>query len=167
MKPSSVIISMALAMCLAGVGKADELDQVTTTKPAGVLVKVDPKSREINIYKADEVDPRILTKSVENLSEAERRNVVEEEVAKVAVPENLIGHLEQAPDELDRDSSTAACWYRSWGAGWGWRGWGGYYGGYNWYRPWSYPGQFYYGAGWNYGYGYGYGYGGCNYGWYW
>jgi hypothetical protein len=157
------LTKVALAVLLASTTlvKADQLDQEAHEKmfgpaPRGVLVKVNPSTKIVEVFKAPELSAKIVDKTA---SAAETAI----EIVNIESSENKIAEFKVPTSELDKDSSTEACWY---GGGYGWNNWGGYYpASYNYYQPYYYPGYFNYGC-YNYNYGYGYGYNNCYYGWY-
>lgn len=130
--------------------------------PKGILVKVDPVSKKVEVFKADSLEKGILDKTAsadENITALNR----------VDNPQNKIAEYQLAKKELDKDSSTDAWYYRWYRPYYRWNYWGGYYRPYyyNWYRPYYYyPGYFNYGYGYRYNYSYYYPYGGYYYGWY-
>jgi hypothetical protein len=147
---------------------ADQIERETQENvPQGVLVKVIPETKTVEVFQAPQLDAKIVSQSATTQE-------IETAIAAAATSANKIAEFRAPQGELDRESSTDAYWrigygryggYRGYGGygRWGWHGWGGYrpyY--YNWYRPYSYyPGYFnyshyYYPYRWNYG----------NYGWY-
>lgn len=126
-----------------------EAAEAVGNAPSGVMVKVDPVAKVVEVFKFDKVDA-----------------TSPDAVKKIEDPANKVADFKLSTKELDRDSSTDAWYYNWYRPYWRWNSWGGYrpyY--YNWYRPYYYPGYFNYGN-YYYNYGYSYPYYGYNYGFY-
>lgn len=154
------ILSVALSFASAKVTLADQIEKEAAEGiPQGVMVKVDPATNIIEVYKVPTLDGKVRSKTA---SADEMAN----QIANTENSANKIAEFKVSKKELE-GSSTEACWY---GRGWGWSGYTPYSYGYNCYNPYSYPSSFSYGYSYgyryNYSYSYGYGYNRCNYGWY-
>lgn len=153
----AVISSFAFAQGVL----ADQIEKESAEAvPQGVMVKSDPASNIVEVYKIPTLDSRIRSKTAS--AEEMKTLILDTEIAK-----NKIAEFKIAKKELE-NASTEACWY---GGGWGWGGYSPYYYGYNNYYPYSYGygcNSAYYGNSYfNYGYGNGcggYGYSRYNYG---
>ncbi len=157
-------LMIALALVLAGVAQADQIErethEITTEAPAAVMVKVNPEAKTVSVYQVPDLDPSLKA----DASQLKKVSALFE------VEANKVGEFAISTNELDREGSTPA-WYGRWWGGWRWNNWCGWNSGYRWNQPYYNPGYF----GWNnysyayrYSYSYNYGYNnGCNYGWYW
>ena len=124
---------------------ADQIDneaiEAAKVAPRGVLVKVNPATKTIEVFRANHLDNSITSKTAIN--------------------------SEMNSSINDKDTSTQAWYYSWWGASWRWNSWGGYNNyNYNWYNPYRNAGYFNYNYSYNYRYNYSYSYNNCNYGWY-
>lgn len=154
MKLSKCFAALAvLAMAVVNNVHADQIDNEAheaAQAPAAVLVKVDQANKKVHVYRVDNLDARVKTRTMDEAT-------MDAYASSIAVDANKVGELDivaTASSELDKEASTQAWWGRWWGYGWGgygW-GWGGYGFGY---------------AGFGYGFGYGWGWRGCWGGWYW
>lgn len=158
-----------LILAFSGFVMADQIEnEAHELIPKGVLVKVDPATKTIEVFKAPVLSSSILN----NTATADETRAAIKDIENSA---NKIADVTLVKKELDKDSSTDAWGYRWYGRyggygyrNWGWNNWGGYYRPYyyNWYRPYYYyPGYFNYGYT-NYNYGWNYPYNGYYYGWY-
>lgn len=153
---------LALSLALTPVS-ADQLEteaREAAAAPAAMLVKVNPVTRTVEVFRANVLDRKILNQTASSADTAAAVNAIEN-------PANKIAEYRVPTNELDKETSTEAYYYRGYGYGYRWYGWGGYrpyY--YNYYNP------YYYGAGYfnyyntNYYYNYAYTYRNCYYGWY-
>lgn len=159
---SSLIASFFLSgLTLLG----DQIERETIERfkspPSGVLVKADPLTKVVEVFKAPAIRQSIKNKTAS-------ADEIAVEIRTIETSANKIAEFKVIKGELDRDSSTESCWY---GSDWSWNGWGGYtpYS-YNYYQPYSYPGSFNYGCNnsyaYAYAYAYSYNYNNANYGWY-
>lgn len=158
----SAAVAVALLAGLSAFADNSELDGKATKAPAIIIKKLDPTAKTLTTYQLDSVDDSVKPEALAKLSKEEQKAKVEAFLKSVEKPENKIAEEKVesvvAKTELDKSSSTSACWYR-------WRGCysggyygGGFYGGYYGYN------NYYYAPAWNYSYGYGYGCGGNYYG---
>jgi hypothetical protein len=152
---------LALSLAVAPVASADQIDnEAAGAAPAGIMVKVNPDTKTVEVFKAPILDANITNKTA---SEAEQKAMTD----KIENPLNKIAEFKLSTNELDKDSSTEAwgChWYRPYYRWNNWCGYRPYY--YNWSNPYYYgAGNFCYGN-YNYYYNYGYSYNNCHYGWY-
>lgn len=125
-----------------------EVQEQRLPAPAAVLVKVNAETKTVEIFRVPTAEPSILNKSSSVKD-------VEAAIDRIDSPANKIGELKKTKAELDKETSTEACWRgRWWGVGWRWNNWCGYYPSqYNWYNPYdNYPGYFYYNGGYGGGY---------------
>lgn len=160
---------LALSLVFSQSIKADQIDKeakeaALTPPPAGFLVKVNPETKTVEVFRANTLDEKIKNKTATSEETAAA-------VREIESPANKVADFQLAKGELDKESSTEAWRHRWYGCGYGWNNWGGYrpyY--YNWSSPYYYgAGNFYYGyngCNYNYNYGWNYGYNNCNYGWY-
>lgn len=156
-------MKLIAAACLVMFAQASSADQIENEAkdlaPQGVLVKVDPATKTVEIFAA----PTLAETVRENTASADS---MESAIRNTETTLNKIGEFKLSKNELDKDSSTDAWYYRWYGSSWRWNNWGGYrpyY--YNWNQPYYYAGNFNYGY-YNYSYRYNYGYNNCYYGWY-
>ncbi|NQW44259.1 MAG: hypothetical protein HQ462_02520 [Deltaproteobacteria bacterium] len=143
---------------------ADQIDneaiEAAKVAPRGVLVKVNPATKTIEVFRANHLDNSITSKTAINSEMNSSINEIEK-------PANKIAEFKMSNQELDKDTSTQAWYYSWWGASWRWNSWGGYNNyNYNWYNPYRNAGYFNYNYSYNYRYNYSYSYNNCNYGWY-
>lgn len=156
---------LAFALVVCGVVSADQLEneakEAALSAPKGVLVKVNPETKTVEVFKAPTLNAGIVNNTASSDQTADTIRALEN-------PANKIAEFKLTKNELDKEASTEA-WYRRWYSySWNWNSWGGYrpyY--YNWYQPYSYyPGYFNYGYNYSYYYRWNYGYNNCYYGWY-
>ncbi len=154
---------LALSLTLSQVANADQIENESkeaAAAPRAILVKVNPDTKVVEVFRASAVDSKILSNSASSDENAAAVNAI-------AVPANKIAEYTTSTKELDKETSTQATYYGWYGYGYRWNNWGGY-------RPYyyNYCNPYYYGAGnfyyynYNYNYRYSYGYNNCYYGWY-
>lgn len=145
---------LALLAVVSLSANADQIERETAEAlglvPQGVMVKVDPVTKIVEVYQAPSVEKN------QSLSSEK----MAEQISKIEISANKIAEF-KVGGELE-ESSTQACWY---GRGWGWYGYTPYSYGYNCYRPYAYNSYFTYSR-YSYNYGYGCNYNRYNYGWY-
>ena len=155
-----------IAIALSGVFStvnvfADQIErearETARPSPAGVLVKVNPDTKTVEVYRAEKVVDQ-------NADSTEKLAAVK----SIESPSNKIAEFKLSTNELDKDSSTEAWRYRWYYSSWSWNNWSGYspyY--YSWTQSTPYgAGYFNYGYRYRYNYNYSYNYNRCNYDWY-
>lgn len=154
---------LALSLMLSQVATADQIENESkeaAAAPRAILVKVNPETKLVEVFRASAVDSKILSNSA---SSDETANAI----SSVENAANKIAEYVPSTKELDKDTSTQATYYNWYGYGYRWNNWGGfrpYY--YNYYNPYYYgAGNFYY-YNYSYYYRYSYNYRNCYYGWY-
>lgn len=136
------VVFVFLSILFNPIVEADQLENetVSVSAPEAVLVKANPETKTVEVFRVNTLDKRIVNRTAS----------MEEEVAIIEQIErsgNKIGEF-SVGKELDKDTSTEACYGRWYAYGWSWSSWGGYRPfAYNWYRPFVNPGYFRYGAG--------------------
>jgi hypothetical protein len=136
-----------LVGCVLAIGigmsafSADQIEKEANEKlgpaPKAVLVRVSPSDYTIEVFQAPDLNASVLSNT------ASERDI-EAAINEIAKPSNKIVDATISSNELENESSTAACWHRRWYCG-GWR-WNYPIYRYNWHRPYAYPGYFNYGG---------------------
>ncbi len=90
---------------------ADQLDgEARKAAPAGVLVRIDTVTKKAEFFRAEKVSDAVKNNKADQAA-------LDAAVASIAVPANKIGEMDaKHVNELDRDSTTEACF------GWWWGG---------------------------------------------
>lgn len=155
---------VATSLVVSSVGVADQLDkeakEAANTAPKGMLVKVNPETKTVEVFRANNLSAGIKANKADN-------SEIVASISEIEKPANKVAEFKLSSKELDKDSSTESWYYYWYGYNYRWNNWGGYrpyY--YNWYRPYAYPGYFNYGYNYNYYYNWNYSYNNCYYGWY-
>lgn len=154
---------LALSLTLSQTVNADQIEKEAKElagAPAGFLVKVNPETKTVEVFRASTLDEKIVGQTATATEMNSAIATIESATTKVA-------EFQLSKNELDKDSSTEAWRYRWYGYGYRWNNWCGYrpyY--YNWSNPYYYnPGYFTY-ANYSYRYSYSYRYNNSYYGWY-
>jgi hypothetical protein len=155
---------VATFFVVASNGVADQLDNeakdAANVAPKAMLVKVNPEAKTVEVFRVSKLGVALKANKAST-------SEVEAAISSIDTPANKVAEFKLSKNELDKDSSTEAWFYRWYGYSYRWNSWGGYspyY--YNWNQPYYNPGYFTYGYSYRYNYNWNYNYNNCYYGWY-